>query len=109
MKAKLYYLGHASVRIQTGKGKIIYIDPYAGEEYDIPADIILVTHNHFDHNDIDKVSKKQKCTVITNNEALIEGEYKIFDAGDIELRQCRHITKIIISIKAWGILYHLII
>ena len=25
---KLYYLGHASIRIVTSEGKVIYIDPY---------------------------------------------------------------------------------
>ncbi|MBR4667318.1 MAG: MBL fold metallo-hydrolase, partial [Butyrivibrio sp.] len=47
--AKLLYQGHASVRITTPEGKTIYVDPYAGEGYDVPADLILETHGHFDH------------------------------------------------------------
>ena len=32
--AKLLYQGHGSYRITTGEGKVIYVDPFAGEGYD---------------------------------------------------------------------------
>ena len=48
--AKLLYQGHGSFRVSTAEGKVIYIDPYAGEGYDKPADILLVSHQHGDHN-----------------------------------------------------------
>ena len=54
----LLYMGQASIRIVTGQGKVIYIDPYAGDAYDLPADLILVTHDHYDHSDVDKVSNR---------------------------------------------------
>ena len=38
-------MGQACIRIVTGEGKVIYIDPYAGEGYELPADLILVTHD----------------------------------------------------------------
>ncbi len=37
---KLLYQGHGSLRIVTSEGKVIYVDPYAGEGYDLPADLI---------------------------------------------------------------------
>ena len=40
----LLYQGHGSLRIVTCEGKVIYIDPYAGEGYDLSADLILITH-----------------------------------------------------------------
>ncbi len=55
---KIEWLGHDSFRIKAA-GKAIYIDPWKlarGEK----ADLILVTHDHFDHyskDDIEKVSK----------------------------------------------------
>ena len=37
--ARILYQGHGSLRIVTEEGKVIYIDPYAGEGYDLPADL----------------------------------------------------------------------
>lgn len=42
--ATLLYQGHGSLRLTTDSGKVIYIDPFAGEGYGAPADLILVTH-----------------------------------------------------------------
>ena len=66
----LLYQGHASLRITTAEGKVIYIDPASGEGYDLPADMILVTHQHSDHNKIDLVTQKEDCVVIIGNEVL---------------------------------------
>ena len=41
------WLGHASFRIRTRAG-VVYIDPYRVEDAP-PADLILITHDHFDH------------------------------------------------------------
>lgn len=47
----LTWFGHASVRIETKEGVVIYVDPYAGDEhwYDKAADVVLVTHADYDH------------------------------------------------------------
>ena len=57
---KLLYQGHGSLRVVTAEGKVIYIDPYAGEGYDLPADLILMTHGHQDHTAVKLIK--------TNNE-----------------------------------------
>ena len=49
---KLLYQGHGSFRLTTDDNRFIYVDPYKGKGYDMPADIILVTHQHSDHNKI---------------------------------------------------------
>jgi L-ascorbate metabolism protein UlaG (beta-lactamase superfamily) len=41
------WLGHASFRIKTRAG-VVYIDPYRIDDA-APADLILITHDHFDH------------------------------------------------------------
>ena len=38
---RVLYQGHGSLRIETAEGKVIYIDPYAGDDYDL-TDIVGV-------------------------------------------------------------------
>lgn len=61
---KISWLGHDGFRIKNAK--TVYIDPYmieTGEE----ADIILITHEHFDHCSLGVVKKiaSAKTTIIT--------------------------------------------
>ena len=44
--AKLLYQGHGSYRITADDGRVLYVDPYDGEGYDKPADIVLITHDN---------------------------------------------------------------
>jgi len=80
---KFLYQGHGSYRLTTDDDRIIYIDPAAGKGYDLPADLILVTHQHSDHNKINLCSRKQSCRVITNKEALAGGKHNNFDINGI--------------------------
>ena len=74
--ATLLYQGHDSLRVTTTGGRVIYIDPFAGEGYDVPADLILVTHQHHDHNCIDLPAKNPGCVIWQNFDALKDGEYQ---------------------------------
>ncbi|NOQ55840.1 MAG: MBL fold metallo-hydrolase [Nanohaloarchaea archaeon] len=53
---KVSLLGHASTMIVSDK-KTIYIDPYIIPDNSPRADIILVTHEHFDHCAPDKITQ----------------------------------------------------
>ncbi|MCR5625939.1 MAG: MBL fold metallo-hydrolase [Lachnospiraceae bacterium] len=74
--AKLMYQGHGSFRLITANHTVMYIDPYAGNGYDVPADIILVTHQHSDHNKLGIVPKNGGCVIYQNTMAVRGGEYK---------------------------------
>ena len=79
--AKLLYMGHASLRITTREGKVIYIDPYVGSGYGPAADLILVTHSHSDHSAVSRVKNRNPdCRTITWKEAL-DGGHQTFDLG----------------------------
>ena len=82
---KLLYQGHGSFRIRTENDKVIYVDPFAGEGYDLPADLVLVTHQHSDHNQINMIVQKPECKVITNEEALAGGKRNSFSIEGIEI------------------------
>lgn len=70
------WLGHASVKIRNRDGSLIYIDPWSevvNEEQKEKADIIVLTHDHFDHFDKDLIESLQKeNTIIVGDEKLEE-------------------------------------
>lgn len=81
--ATLLFQGHASCRIVTSTGQVIYIDPANGEGYDLPADLVLISHEHADHNILDLVPQKPDCRVICAAEAQSGGQYRTFRVGDL--------------------------
>lgn len=69
MIEKIQWLGHASFHIQTTPS--IYIDPWRVVRSPQPADIILITHEHYDHcssGDVEKLCGAK--TVILGNEKV---------------------------------------
>ena len=80
---KLLFQGHGSYRIIADDGRVIYVDPSSGKGYDLPADIILVTHQHSDHNKIEKCAQNHGCRIITNKEALTNGQHNSFDVDGV--------------------------
>ncbi|MEM2341613.1 MAG: MBL fold metallo-hydrolase [Candidatus Bathyarchaeia archaeon] len=78
------WLGHASFHI-VADGKSIYVDPYEGR-YTEKADIILVTHSHFDHCDTSKIDSARKLnTVIIAPEECarkIGGNVRVLKPGE---------------------------
>lgn len=62
--AMMLFQGHGSFRFVLDDGTVVYVDPFCGEGYNLPADLILVTHEHFDHNQVDKMPHAQDCTII---------------------------------------------
>jgi L-ascorbate metabolism protein UlaG (beta-lactamase superfamily) len=83
---KFLYQGHGSYRLTADDGRIIYVDPCSGGGYDLPADIILVTHQHSDHNQVHKCTQKQGCSVITNKESLAGGRHNHFEIGGVHIQ-----------------------
>lgn len=79
----LEWLGHASFLLKMG-GKVIYFDPWkiAGGE---KADLILITHSHYDHfsvEDVKKVATEQTSIVATPDCKGLPGSVKHVKPGD---------------------------
>jgi len=90
---KLLFQGHGSYRLTADDGRVIYVDPYKGKGYDMPADIILVTHQHRDHNQVKRCTQKPGCRIISNEEALANGKYNTFDIDGITVQAVEAMNK----------------
>lgn len=79
----LHWLGHASYRID--QPKVIYIDPWHLPEGSPTADIILVSHDHFDHCSPEDIAKiRGEATLVYANPGAAEkldGEIHVLTPG----------------------------
>jgi len=80
--AELVYIGRSSVKIRTASGFVLYIDPYAPGDYSEPADLILVTHGHADHNNVSLPARRKNCAVVAPRGAVEESGVKNIAEGD---------------------------
>jgi len=78
----IIWLGHATFKIVNKK--VIYIDPWKVKEKD-SADIILVSHSHFDHlsiEDVEKVRGEGGIVVTTSDSASqLSGDVRTLAPG----------------------------
>lgn len=82
--AYITLIGHASLKIKTSAGVVIYVDPYHPGDYSEKADIILISHEHSDHNKISLVTQNEGCRILrvkdTNNK---DGTYNSFNVKGV--------------------------
>lgn len=83
MAKKIFWLGHDGFRIEATK--TIYVDPYqisSGPK----ADLILITHEHFDHCSPEDVSKIQQSetVIVTEKDSAkkLSGNVRVIAPGE---------------------------
>lgn len=76
---RVEYLGHGSLKLLLKNGKVCYIDPFAGDDYKEPADLILITHEHYDHTKIDLIPNYENVRIIRAADCFGNAGYNTFD------------------------------
>jgi len=80
---KIKWLGHAGFKIK--KDKVVYIDPYHIDEIE-EADLILITHEHYDHCSPDDIKKiiKEDTVIMGPKDAVdkLSGNTMVIKPGD---------------------------
>ncbi len=90
---KLYYQGHGSFRIVSDRGSVIYVDPYIDDGCELPADLVLITHEHHDHNKTELLTMKESTLVLRAADMLLDGVYKTADYEDIHIQAVQAYNK----------------
>ncbi|MCK4417690.1 MAG: MBL fold metallo-hydrolase [Candidatus Latescibacteria bacterium] len=103
MLENIYWLGHASIKISAEK--LIYIDPWKLGKDEPTADLILITHGHYDHcspEDVQKISGEQTTIVCPpdcgaelsgNIETMRPGERLTVEGVEIEAVPAYNVNK----------------
>lgn len=99
---KIEYLGHSCFKITAKGGTSVLTDPYTRVGYELPenisADIVTVSHSHFDHNHIQAIVGKPKIITTEDRQSLngveIEGVSSWHDERGGALRGANIIFKI---------------
>ncbi len=80
---KVTWLGHDGFRIQDGQ--VIYIDPFQLEGSGPKADIVLVSHEHFDHCSVDDLKKVVGSNTVIVAHAQSKGELSKLKAKETKI------------------------
>jgi L-ascorbate metabolism protein UlaG (beta-lactamase superfamily) len=70
--------------IKISSNKIIYFDPYLIKDKRNDADIIFITHDHYDHFDLESINKIiKKDTILVVPNTMVEKVSNLFDEYEI--------------------------
>lgn len=100
---EIRWTGHDGFRLNS-KDKSVYVDPYKlGETYNQKndADILLISHNHFDHLSIEDINKiiNKSTRIVCANECVdvIKKEYSDNEVISLKPGQTKTVDSLVIT------------
>ena len=97
MLENIEVLCHSSIKMT--KKKVIYVDPFTIQNNDHDADIIWITHSHYDHYseaDIDKIVKQDTVIIIPEDllSQVLKKGWKSDKIITVKPNECYHVEGI---------------
>ena len=87
---QFHWTGHDGFRIVSYNKKTIYIDPFQLQKAQLnknDADILLVTHNHFDHLSIEDLKH-----VISHNTSIVAADECIEQLKGLKVKELKNVS-----------------
>ena len=93
MSVNIQWLGHASFKIWTEES-VVYIDPWKLKDMEGKADVVLVSHGHFDHYSAEDVKKVcgEETKIISSTDVIeqekrgqVLGPGETIEAGELKV------------------------
>ena len=82
----IHWLGHDTFRLDGPS--TVYVDPWKLKDDPVPADLILVSHDHFDHfspSDIERIVRENTAIFTTESVAeALTGDVRVLSPGQVE-------------------------
>ena len=104
---KIQWLGHACFALTLSNGKIIITDPFGNEvgypRPGVPAEIVTVSHQHYDHNAVKTVPGKPTAVVTEGRHELEDIVVTGFPSFHDEAGGSKRGNNIIFVIEAEGL------
>lgn len=85
---------HSSIRIESENGTVLYSDPYDLVDETHDADVVFITHGHYDHLSPEDYARVAKPETVVVAPAVLESEVAALSAGSVMLLNAGDTTEV---------------
>ncbi|MFO8018649.1 MAG: MBL fold metallo-hydrolase [Promethearchaeia archaeon] len=95
---KIKWISHACFKMKTDEETVIYLDPYEIPESGEKADIIVSSHSHYDHFDVDAIKNVIQDTTKVIGPKSMSNKLKQFGGKGLDLGEKIEIKELLIKL-----------